>query len=433
MNSSSHGKKAKNQKKLFFASEQKYSCSGCGKCCSRGWDIPLAGAEKSAIEKLNIPGIDFSDTGKRYFETLRRGFFLLGKKADGNTCVFLDDENMCLIHKHCGEKAKPLACRLYPLDVYNWHDGSVSASLRFDCPAAARGEGKKLSQREKEILGFASELEKRDRQASAVYSAVSDPGLEKIRHLALAYKTLLSSEFDPETRLYGAARIVEFHSREINAHDIDEADSSLPGKVMDFISRSRDNLQFTLGTAPLPDLHNRILFRYIISGFARKDEEISCHFLHFGRIGRALSVLRFMLGKGSLSELGSGYPDTSGRDPLDIARSKNFPDRVSQIYWDYAVSKLDSLHFCGTPVFFLSFEEGMRHLLLAYPVLHSFAAFFAEEDKREEVNEEDMQKALMIVDHTFGRSPFFALKHVRKMTRRLCRANVYPTLLRIIK
>lgn len=66
----------------------------------------------------------------------------LAKRADGS-CVFLTSDNRCKIHAEFGHDAKPLVCRMYPLQVVPHHKRAV-LTLRRSCPSAAADQGREL-------------------------------------------------------------------------------------------------------------------------------------------------------------------------------------------------------------------------------------------------------------------------------------------------
>ena len=71
---------------------------------------------------------------------------------------------------------------------------------------------------------------------------------------------------------------------------------------------------------------------------------------------------------------------------------------------------------------------------MTFPVTVAIASLYHEMNGKDaEITVDDFQKALMAVDHTFSRSPFFRLKHVKKISKEFCRGDVFPSLLRTIK
>ncbi|MFA6568855.1 MAG: YkgJ family cysteine cluster protein [Victivallales bacterium] len=411
-----------------FFQNQYFSCINCGKCCG-GWDVPVTQGEKDKIEKLNIPG--HAPREKRYFIKSGKipGIYLIGKK--GNHCVFLDSDNLCLIHKHHGEKAKPLACRTYPFDIFNWQDDVTTASLRYDCPAVASQDGRGISASAHEINSIAGELGRERKSATAEYSGKLKTSLKNIRIVADAYRNfILDPGFRPSIRIFAAAKLLEFHSRPENSSDITEAADFFSRDAAELVKRSVPALENIISEAGPPNFHQKMVFRYILSGFMRSDEENALKFRPAARLSRVKSILKFSLGSGSLDKISGKLPDTSCSDPMESVRGMEWDENAFAPYWNYLGSKLDSLHFCGYPCLNLSFEEGMRHLLMTYPALAYLSALLAKSDKRKHIRGKDVAEALSLIDHTFSRSPFFAIRHVRRMTRSLCSENTLAPILK---
>lgn len=83
----------------------RHQCFGCGNCCHGHWVPMLDDDEAARIERHAVTlGVanPVEDGGLR--------------RVDG-TCVFLDTDNLCRIHKQMGGVEKPLRCQLWPLKV----------------------------------------------------------------------------------------------------------------------------------------------------------------------------------------------------------------------------------------------------------------------------------------------------------------------------
>jgi Fe-S-cluster containining protein len=403
---------------LKFFQNQYFSCINCGKCCG-AWEVPITQDEKDKIEKLNIPGV--SPKESKYFTKSRKlnGIYHITKK--GKHCVFLGSDKLCLIHKHHGEKAKPLACRTYPLDIFNWQDNVTTASLRYDCPAVALQNGKKITALAQDINSIAKELNRKRKFATAEYNPKLKTGLKNIRTVAAAYKNfILDTRFRPAIKIFAAANLIEFHSKPENSSDITGAGDFFGRDAIELVKRSIPTLETLISEASTLNFHQRMMLRYILSGFIRSDDESALKFLPVARLSRVKSILKFSLGSGSLDKISGHLPDTSRCDPLEAVKGMEWDENALDLYWNYLGSKLDSLHFCGYPCLNLSFEEGMQHLLITYPALAYLAALLAKSDKRKNIGKKDVAEALSLIDHTFSRSPFFAIRHVRKMTQSLC-------------
>ena len=413
---------------LKFFQEQYLTCKNCGKCCGI-WEIPITQSEKERIEKLSIPGIDFSEN--RFFEKKRKhkGLYLI-RKNDGH-CVFLGGDNLCVIHKAHGEKVKPLACRIYPLDIFNWEDGTVSASLRYDCPGVSSEKGRKINCFSSEINSMAKELSQKRLLAGASYGRKLKTKLSNLRIIATSYKNfLLDTRFRPAMRIFAAAKLIEFHSRPENASDIIDAGSFFSKDAMELVKRSIPDLEQIVSESKPLNLHEKMIFRFITGSFIRSDEEYAMKFLPFARFSRVKEILKFSLGSGSMGKLSGRLPDTSAMDPLEAVKGMKWDENALEIYWNYIGSKLESMHFCGFPCLGFTFEEGMRHLAITYPVLASISALAAKADKRGNITRDDVAMALSVIDHTFSRSHLFKINYVRKMTDILCTENALASLLK---
>lgn len=129
---------------------QLWSCHTCGHCC-RTLVEHITDEERALIDEQGWAG----KLGVAPYVRLGRGW-VLNKHEDG-ACVFLDDENLCLIHAKYGERAKPLACRIFPFSV-RAVPGGWQASLRFDCPSVASGKGEPLSEHSRWLGRVANSL-----------------------------------------------------------------------------------------------------------------------------------------------------------------------------------------------------------------------------------------------------------------------------------
>ena len=419
-----------------YYSDQSWSCTGCGKCCTM-WDIPVTRVEKERLEKLIIPGFDFAN--EKFFLPMKKhsNLFLIRKK--NNQCIFLDTDGLCIIHKLHGEPVKALACRLYPFHILKWGDGVVSASFRFDCTAVSTNHGEKIEKRKGDIARFIPELEKSGRRSIAVYNTKLAPPLENLRQLALSYKNIiLDDTFALNIRLYYVSTLVCFHSSPEHSDYIVNIDRGFSHDIMEYFHENGEDFGYVISSAPPPDGALKMMFSYILSGYARVDEEVSSGILFAGRVERASSVLKFMCGGGSLKEFGKDYPDTAGIKLFDALGESIIEWDAKQILQRYIAVQLESMHFCGNPGLNLTFEEGIRHLILFIPVtvavaaLHAAARTGSREGDTLFISLQDMTDAVRITDHTFYHSPFFKLRHVKKMVKWIVGEKKFISILKMI-
>ena len=138
---------------LDVAHDVRFTCRRCGDCC-RAFAIPLMPGEKEKLERFDWEAVSPRLRERDLFVRIPGDVaaveprFVLGR-LDGR-CVFLEDDNGCLIHQQLGYEAKPLACRLFPFVLALEPFGTV-VSASFACSSVARQEGAPLRSRESEI------------------------------------------------------------------------------------------------------------------------------------------------------------------------------------------------------------------------------------------------------------------------------------------
>ena len=138
----------------------RYSCHQCGNCCSR-YTVRI---DKATHERL--AAVDWSQYGERF---KGRTLFipLDAAKAEGSyshelarigaRCIFLEDDNRCVIHSVMGAHAKPLMCRKFPYNFVCTPDG-VNVSLDLFCPSALGQKGEPIENHQSEIHGLLTEV-----------------------------------------------------------------------------------------------------------------------------------------------------------------------------------------------------------------------------------------------------------------------------------
>lgn len=119
-----------------FQSNLSYHCTNCGKCCGDHWslhlDLPTLDRMKQSwtlqTPKMQSPQ-DF------YLQTKESPPEYVFKCVDGK-CVFLDEQNLCVMHKEWGFLQKAPNCMQYPFTFTKAPDG-VRVGLLFSCEGVA--------------------------------------------------------------------------------------------------------------------------------------------------------------------------------------------------------------------------------------------------------------------------------------------------------
>jgi Fe-S-cluster containining protein len=138
--------------KLRIPAGARTRCFACGRCC-RTTSVALTRAEAERLERSPPPD------GRSPVRTMpsASGPSLHLRHRRGGACVYLGDSGLCVLQERQGFRAKPLACRLFPLRFLQTAEG-LSVSLRFSCPAVAAGLGDRLQDDEAGLMALAREL-----------------------------------------------------------------------------------------------------------------------------------------------------------------------------------------------------------------------------------------------------------------------------------
>lgn len=106
----------------------KFRCTGCGNCCKDPL-LPLTDQDvrrisrhtgdsaKDIVRWVDRHGIDMADEPEA-FVRLRQGKRVMVLRHEGGGCRYLGDDDRCTIYS-----ARPLGCRIYPLDPEVRRDG----------------------------------------------------------------------------------------------------------------------------------------------------------------------------------------------------------------------------------------------------------------------------------------------------------------------
>ncbi|GIW71888.1 MAG: hypothetical protein KatS3mg102_1430 [Planctomycetota bacterium] len=120
---------------LAIAPASRFACQRCG-CCCKGL------RQGRALEPEDIARLAAHDWAAEH-PRLRAGWRLEPQSpgaparlrlVEGGRCVFLDDDDLCLVQRRLGYEAKPLRCRAFPFRF-----ARVGEELRLSISAECRG------------------------------------------------------------------------------------------------------------------------------------------------------------------------------------------------------------------------------------------------------------------------------------------------------
>jgi len=142
LDSKLHGGHPRARVMLSVPPGQRFSCRRCGRCC-KGWNVMVEPAERERLLAVDWARISPRLRGAALSEEVRppdQTEPAISTAHVGERCVFLEDDNLCLIHRVLGEQAKPLTCRRFPLVITLVGDTAL-VGADYACPTMVRSEG----------------------------------------------------------------------------------------------------------------------------------------------------------------------------------------------------------------------------------------------------------------------------------------------------
>jgi lysine-N-methylase len=378
---------------------QAYSCEGCGKCCRGYFAIAATAAEAERIRAMGwdddpaMAGVPlFTGSGDRQFIAHR----------DDGACVFLDNDNLCRIHKRFGEAAKLVACRLYPF-ILAPVGSQARVDIRFDCPAVAANRGAALPRHLADLRALLPRVlpdEAAHLPAPPLFGrvAVGWPALlritEAVRRLLEAPKLDLTRRIAAVVNLAAALRTPRL--AELEGGKLDELLQSAAAKLL---AAAQED---PLARVP-PGGVTLLMFRQVLGVYGRADRigeraDVSGRFRH---------AWRMLWGRGTVPPLQADFP------AVPFAALEGLfgtPDgEAAAALARYYHVKLAALGFCGVPFYGRSYLDGLNGLLLTYPLLLWFARLFAAGRNRPALDAEAVHRALEVLNHQYGITPILDL------------------------
>lgn len=122
---------------------QKYACRSCPARCCKTWGIQLLPEEAERIARDPQAVARLTAEAPRI---LAGGQLPMRERAGELSCVFLDEDDLCSLHKRHGHAFLPRACQAYPFGVAQNEDSAEIALLSRYCPSIAQNYGEPVRQ-----------------------------------------------------------------------------------------------------------------------------------------------------------------------------------------------------------------------------------------------------------------------------------------------
>lgn len=269
--------------------------------------------------------------------------YRLAQRPDGS-CVFLMEDGLCRIHKELGFDAKPLVCRMFPLQIVP-RDHSAVVTIRRACPSAAAD----LGQTVEEQLEFARQLARERHLADA---APNPPALKAgeaaswpVARAALhCFQQLLTDERYPAVRrlvhaLTAARLLTQAKTKALDDRQFRELlkvlEENVAGEVGHLFSERRP-----------PSRAGSVLFRQTAIEFARLHPRFIVRPSWRARWNLLTAALRVVRGRGELPPMEPAFPSARfdqleeplGALPPVILQPFVRMLETTAVSWSYALS-----------------------------------------------------------------------------------------------
>lgn len=284
---------------------ERWDCHQCGVCC-KGSLVPLSEEDVARLASQRWEERpEYANTPVMVRQSLLGHEHRLAQRADGS-CVFLLPDGLCRIHKELGFDAKPLVCRMFPLQIVP-RDKVAYVTIRRACPSAAADKGRPVG----EQIDFARQLAHERKLADvAPYPPAIKPGEQRewpvARRLLEAFQRLQTDERYPPVRrlVHGVllCRLLEqAKTRALNNERLIELFGVLEQNVAEEVGDLFSHRQQPSGAA-------RTLFRQTAGEFVR---------LHPGFVAKpswrerwrlAVAAWQLVRGRGQLPRLHPAFP-----------------------------------------------------------------------------------------------------------------------------
>ncbi len=385
-----------------------WTCTGCGKCC-RGNIVPL---DDDDLAKLHTQQWDKHPDFRGVRTVESSGWLVkshrLAQRNDG-TCVFLERDGLCRIHKEHGLDSKPLVCRMYPLQLVPVDD-TAYLTLRRSCPTAANEQGSEMSEHRKDAKSFVRE---RPRLAEKIVP----PQITKWREnswketlqVTGAIERLMTDErFPLIRRLVHSMKFCDLletcRLRKLDVVSLDELVSMLSETAIE------ESSEFFQDREP-PSKGAGVLLRQTVLAYLRLHPRYTVRESWRERLRLFWASLRFTRGKGAVPKIHKDFPDAdfeSIEEPLG-----HLDEDVQRPFVSYFEATAVSKQYAVVSRTAWSVVEKFRALALAYPVALWMLAYFRSTDG---VTHEQAIDMVTTIDRGQGHDALVGTMHRRRIS-----------------
>jgi lysine-N-methylase len=406
--------------KLTVLPGENFSCRSCTNCC-RSWFVELMPGERERIEKLPWPADDPARKTKIFLE--HSGKTYLARRSDG-ACLFLNESNnLCRIHEQFGFDAKPIGCRVFPFQIAPTFKDQATVIGRFDCPTVRQNLGAPHTDAVQELKRYTNQLG----VVSPGFDEWTSSGLEpeQISDVSEFIVTLMNGFATDEQRVIFIAFLCDVLAKTA-PYDVDRVSLA---KVFPGLKQLVEAT--TLTPVRPPNWFHRMAFRTLLGLYLRRDEDVLNG--RAGRMSRVIALIKIILGGGSFRDLGLAHPPGKlRRARLFKPSAKSSDPALLGLFWRMIRNRLESFQFMGPANNNRNFLGGLRSLALLYPLVLAAAKYNAANRGASSIELEDVDYAVMAIEHSFGRLAVLNQPFTRRLENLLLDQKHFARLVRSI-
>jgi Fe-S-cluster containining protein len=333
--------------------------------------------------------------------------FRLAQRAD-SSCVFLMPDGKCQIHAEFGFEAKPLLCKVYPLQIVPLGN-KVVVTTRRSCPSAAADLGTPLADQRRELeLRLAEQVElARHAKPPNILPGLARNWNDTLRVAELVERAVADERFPMVRRL---AQLGEFWDlfESCSRRKLAQLDGPKLAEVCQVLLEEamlRSGVYFS--DRQPPDA-TAAVFRQTASETVRLHPLAREGFQNQSRWGLAKIAIRFARGKGELPDLIDGFAKATFAQ-LEEPLGKLSPELLEPLD-RYIVTFTQTLRYAQLGYLGWSMADGFRALALQYPLALWLVRWMGEPR-----NPERLYRVLTALDRAHGYAPLTSARQRRRV------------------
>ena len=386
---------------------ENWECASCGRCCHGS----LIWLEQDDLEKLRAQAWENHPEMVGVKTVIRHGWLdrrsRLAQRMDG-ACVFLLADGRCRIHAEFGADAKPLVCRMFPLQLVPLEKHAVLTTRRA-CPTAAADQGPEVKQYRAQArdLAEAAGLLAKPVRAPAVLRGHVSSWEKALVAMASLERLTLDARFPLVRRIVHALRFCSL-LEECRLKRMDAGKLRELCEVLETSSLEVGEI-FTQRTAP--QSASAVLFRQIAAEYMRLHPTFVAQDSWRERWRLARGAIAMARGKGSLPRLHRGLPDTTF-EALEqpLGHLEEVIQRPFLRFFEMQVASNQYAIVCRPG---WSIVESFRALALAYPIGLVLLRWIATDRPATRTDSIDV---VTMLDRGQGYAPLRSAQHRARLT-----------------